>query len=344
MTLEPLNSSDAVSLYLEDRENELREQTLYAHRSRLEKFVEWCEKEGIENLNTLDGRDLMRFKHWRRDTGGLEPITLNGQLSTLRVFLRFCESINGVNSGLAEQIPLRNLDRDQEVNERRIETDRATSILAYLERFEYASREHALFALAWETALRLGSIQAIDIEDYRSNEYYLGLVHRPDTGTSLKNGVGGERQVNLSKSLCQTLDDYVTQNRPSVTDSEGREPLFATKHGRMATSTIRRLVYQITRPCIYGTDCPHGRDVNDCAARNHGNASKCPSSRSPHAVRRGSIMHQRAAGLRVNDISDRVDATTEVIEKHYDCRTEEQKRKQRRSRVSERLDSYGGER
>lgn len=340
MALEPLPPGEAVGLYLDDREEELREETLYSHRSRLDRFVEWCEKKGIENLNDLSGRSLMEFKHWRRENGDLKPVTLNGQLSTVRVFLRFCESIDAVDSGLAEQVELPDLDADEEVNDRRIEAERASEILNYLGRFRYASREHALFALAWETGLRLGSLRALDVADYRSGERYVDVVHRPEADTPLKNGLRGERQVNLSESLCRALDDYVDRTRPPVTDSYGREPLFATEQGRMADSTVRRLFYQVTRPCVYTNECPHGREMEDCEARAHGGASKCPSSRSPHAARRGAIMHHRDAGVRVRVLSDRVNATGDVIEKHYDRRTEEQRREQRRDHLDGKLDRY----
>lgn len=343
MDLEPLSPSEGVELYLEDRRNELSDQTRYSHRSRLGKFVDWCREQGLENLNDLDGRDLMQFKHWRRDEGELQPVTLTSHLSTLRVFLRFCERINAVEEGLADRIELPDLGETEQVNDRRIEAERAQEVLTYLERFEYASREHALFALAWETGLRLGSLRALDVDDYDSNGRYVDVVHRPDTDTPLKNGPEGERQVNLSDSLCHALDDYVDRNRPPVTDDFGREPLFATERGRMATSTIRRLCYQITRPCIYANDCPHGRDLQDCEARQHGNASKCPSSVSPHAVRRGSIMHHRNSGVDIRVVSDRVNATDDVIEKHYDRRTEEQKRDQRRRHLAEKIDGFGAD-
>jgi len=71
MTLEPIDPETALELYLADRENELSEATLYSHRSRLGHFVRWCDEQGIDNLNELTGRQLHRYRLWRRDEGDL---------------------------------------------------------------------------------------------------------------------------------------------------------------------------------------------------------------------------------------------------------------------------------
>lgn len=44
-------------LYLRDRQNELADATIDSYRYKLEKFVEWCEAEDVENLNSLSGRE-----------------------------------------------------------------------------------------------------------------------------------------------------------------------------------------------------------------------------------------------------------------------------------------------
>lgn len=70
-------------------------------------------------------------------------------------------------------------------------------------------------------------------------------------------------------------------------------------------------------------ECPHDREPETCeAVDNYGEASKCPSSRSPHPVRRGSITkHLRDVTLR-EIISERSNATKETLELHCDERSE----------------------
>jgi glycosyltransferase involved in cell wall biosynthesis len=53
------------------------------------------------------------------------------------------------------------------------------------------------------------------------------VVHRPDTGTPLRNSAGGERLVALSDSVTTLLNDWIDDQRPPVTDEYSREPLLA---------------------------------------------------------------------------------------------------------------------
>lgn len=71
IALEPINSENALDLYLTDRENELTEATLCSHRSRLSHFVRWCDEQNIDNLNQLTGCQLHKYRLWRRDEGDL---------------------------------------------------------------------------------------------------------------------------------------------------------------------------------------------------------------------------------------------------------------------------------
>jgi len=82
------------------------------------------------------------------------------------------------------------------------------------------------------------------------------LAHRPEEGTSLKNGRKSERLVALSDPVCEVLDDWLLVNHPGVVDGYDREPLFATKIDRLSRTRGRTIVYQYTRPCIYADNCP----------------------------------------------------------------------------------------
>lgn len=83
-----------------------RQIRIQSHRYRLKQFVQWCEQDGIDNLNEFSGRDIHRFRVKRRNEDGLATASMKEQLATLRIFLRFCATIDAVESGLDEKILL----------------------------------------------------------------------------------------------------------------------------------------------------------------------------------------------------------------------------------------------
>lgn len=211
-----------------------------------------------------------------------------------------------------------------------LETDDAEAMLAYLERYEYASINHVTATLLWHTMLRMGSVRALDVEDYDPEEQSLRLRHRPSTDTPLKNKQEGERIIAVSGEVCLVLDDWIHEQRPEVTDDHGRNPLLTTRNGRVAKTTLRTYCYQMTRPCKYGQGCPHDRDTADCAALETSGASKCPSSVSPHPFRRGAITHYLQSDVPATVVGDRANVTSDVIDQHYDQRSQKEKMEQRR--------------
>jgi len=180
--------------------------------------------------------------------------------------------------------------------------------------------------------MRLGAARALDISDYRPDAKtpHLEICHRPETDTPIKNKGRGERQVAITKDACDVIDDYLQQRRPEVTDDHDRQPLLATTKGRVAKSTIRTYVYRWSRPCAIGAECPHNREPDNCeAVQNEDRAARCPSSVTPHPIRRGYITQLLRAGVPVEVVSDRCNVTPAVIDQHYDVRSEEDKMRQR---------------
>jgi hypothetical protein len=58
-------------------------------------------------------------------------------------------------------------------------------------------------------------------------------------------------------------------------------------------------------------------------------AQRCPSSVPPHAIRRSAITAWLNEGHSKELLSDRMNVSTKTLEKHYDARTESEKRELR---------------
>ena len=330
MELEPIDPETALELYIAEKETAVADATVVSHKSRLSFLLRWCEERDIENLNELTGRRLQEFRLWRRNVGDLTKVSVKTQMDTLRVFVKWLESVDAVEQDLHKKVRSPDITPQENSRDVMLETDDAGAMLAYLERYKYASIDHVTATLLWHTMLRMGSVRALDVEDYDPEEQSLRLRHRPDTDTPLKNKREGERIIAVSSEVCLVLDDWIRERRPEITDEHGRNPLLTTRRGRIGKSTIRWHCYQMTRPCEYGQACPHGRDTADCEALEQSGASKCPSSVSPHPFRRGAITHYLQSDVPETVVGDRANVTPDVIDQHYDQRSQKEKMEQRR--------------
>nr|WP_226005679.1 hypothetical protein [Natrinema salinisoli] len=72
-----------------------------------------------------------------------------------------------------------------------------------------------------------------------------------------------------------------------------------------------------------------------CEAKEYGHYSQCPSSLSSHTIRRGSITHRLREDFPEKIVSDRCDVSSEVLERHYDRRTDREKMEQRRNFIED---------
>jgi len=331
--LEPIGPSEAVDLYMDHRKPEVSEKTLSNHGYRLNSFTEWCQERGITNLNDLTGRDLHRFRNWRREQG-INKVTLRGQLATLRVFLEFCANIDAVEKGMRERVLLPELDPEESSRDEKLNGERATAVLDHLDQFEYASRNHVIMGILWHTGIRLGALRALDVEDFDADAGCLDLRHRPDQGTPLKNGQAAERSMAVGPTYSTVIEDYIEFNREDVTDAHNRRPLISSTQGRLSSTAVRNTIYRVTRPCMV-RECPHDCNPDTCEAMEPDHASECPSSRSPHGIRRGAITKHLRDGTPEEIVSDRMNVSGDVLDQHYDQRTDREKMELRREFIDE---------
>lgn len=170
--------------------------------------------------------------------------------------------------------------------------------------------------------MRRGALYGLDLEDWHSSEGYLSVRHRPETDPPLKSQDEGERNITITgDQLAQAMDDSIEHNRIEVTDEHGRGPLLTTSHGRLSANTFQYTVYRVTRPCFHGGDCPHGRDPQECEATSCNTYSKCPSSVSPHPMRRTNITYQLPQNVPKEVASERMFVSVDTLAAHYHARS-----------------------
>jgi len=344
--LEPTEPAEAFEMWLKQLDR--ADSTLQSYRYRVRPFITFCAEHGIDNLNDLTTRNIKEFEAERR-ASGLQRQTINNQFGTLRQFLRYCEDLEAVTEDVVKALDVPSLDKEDRVNTEKLIAERAEEILGNLSRYRYASREHVLFLLLWRTAIRLGTVHSLDLDDLYFGEDDMGRLrrqlaehghpehvieqilddielpfilprHRPEAGTRLKNDFAGERVINIKPWVAEVVEDYIEVNRYEVTDDADRRPLLSTRKGthRLSKSAMRNWVYILTQPCEFGAPCPHDRDPEECEAREHGHGSKCPSSRSPHKLRTGSITWHRDQRWSISDIAEKANAGEDLIKGVYD--------------------------
>ncbi len=327
---------EAVRRYLRRREADSTEGSLHGWEYRLKLWVEWCESVGIETVSELRPFDMDEYYEIR--ASDVAPATLEGEMWTLTKLAEFLEDLGAAEDGLADAVRIPDLDPEDRSNDTKLHTNDAVALLEFYRNSEtkYGTRAHAFLELAWFTGARQGGLRALDLRDTELGENpYVDFRHRPDTGTPLKNKLGGERPVALKRETADVVREYLRNYRYDVHDDHGRQPLLASAQGRPGKNTLRVWSYLATLPCRYGP-CPHGKERETCEFTEYAHASKCPSSRSPHQIRTGTVTWLLNRGWPPEDVAERVNATVKTIEQHYDKADPEQRRRRLRDRMEKR--------
>ncbi|MHB9287336.1 tyrosine-type recombinase/integrase [Halobacteriales archaeon Cl-PHB] len=316
-----LSPREARDRWLDKLRVQYSDETVSSYHYRLKLFVEWAEENGIESVADLSGWDLESFETHRRGEDIALP-TLKNEMSTLKNWLEYLENVDAVEDGLPEKVNVPRVPPQDRSSDTLLSAEAANQLLDYYRNSDsdYGTRDHVLLELAWHVGARVGAIRALDLRDLRetdSGDRYLMFVNRPETDTRLKKGQNGERPVVLSDEVWDVLDYYIENHRADVSDDHGRQPLLTSSTGRPATSTLRSWIYLATVPCIH-SPCPHEKEPISCKYTSYQFASGCPSSRSPHQIRTGSITWMLNRGIPVEVVAERVNSSAATIEEHYD--------------------------
>lgn len=331
-----LSPREAVEMYLDKRRPDATEHTIQTYHYRLKQFVEWCEREGIDRVDELDGWTIEQFETHRR--GELSPVSLKGQMMAVRQLARYLARIGAVDDDLPEKVDPPKLDKSEESDDTKLAAEDAEDLLAFFRDSpaNYGTVKHTVLEILWSVGCRLSALRALDFGDYNPDERYLEFRHRPPE-TPLKNKGESERVVALPETVADVLDFYVERERWGKRDESGRQPLISARQGRPTDTTIRSWVYRATQPCLH-SPCPHGEERGTCDYVSRNEASKCPSSRSPHQIRTGSITWQLDQGVPPEVVSERADVSLETMRRHYDKATDLERMEHRRREHIDSLD------
>lgn len=321
--------------FLEECRIDSTEQTVRSYQNRLTRFVEWCEDNEVETVADLSGWLLDEY---RRSLGEDSPVTVKGKMMAVKQLIGYLERIEAVEEDLEEKVPTPSLSAEDERSNVKLAPDAAIALLTfYRDSAAYrGTPEHVTLEVLWHTGCRMSGLRALDLEDYDGESGTLRFVNRPQMDTRLKNGADGERPVAIPEEVVDVIDTYILRERIEKHDDHGRRPLFSCRQGRPSDTTVRNWAYMATQPCVH-KHCPHGRDRDTCDYRHRNHASQCPSSRSPHQIRTGSITWQLNRGIPIEDVAERVNSSPDVIRRHYDVATGEEKLEERRREYIENL-------
>ena len=327
--------TEARDRFLDECRIDSTDRTVRSYSNRLSRFCEWCEQEDITRVGDLSGWLLDEY---RRTLMEDEPVTVKGKMMAVKQLIGYLERIDAVDDNLEEKVPIPQLSASDERSEKKLAPEDGIKLISfYRESLEHrGSAKHAALEVLWFTGCRMGGLRALDLVDYESDSGTLRFVNREESGTRLKNGNQGERPVGVPGEVADVLDEYIARERPDKRDEHGRKPLFSCRQGRPSNTTVRAWAYQSTQPCEYRS-CPHDQRRDTCKYRRRNWASQCPSLRSPHQVRTGSITWQPNQGIPIEEVAERVNSAPDTIRRHYDVADNDERLEERRRKYMDNL-------
>ena len=319
--------------------NEFREKKLEEiastgqYKRKLDYLQTYLENEArVETTDDLTSEDVERYDTWRKYESlnrdkPLSDTTLRDDMYLFREFIQHLIEHRMAPVRFEKCVNIPDNESGEGVDEKKLEPEIAKAALEYLRKYEYADVEHIAMELMCQSGPRKNGLRGRDVAHFDYKERVLKYEH--EETTPLKKDESSEREIDIYGDVPEFIQDYLKNQRPDVTDDEGREPLLTKGDGRISASMLQKIAYKWTRPCAIGLGCPHDRDPDECeAAQKNNSAYKCPSSRAPHHIRTGYITDQKNRGVSSDAIDQRCDVSPRVQDLHYDLPddTEERER------------------
>lgn len=337
-----LSVREAAERWLAKQRVDKTEATMTTYWTRIKLVIDFCEQQGIESMSEVRPWDIDEFDTQRRARGP-KKVSIQKEYGTINSWLAWAETVGLGQEGIADVLEPPTTKKSEEVNSERIDTEVAeANFRAFrsqsIDGGRRASHPHAFFELMWFTGARMGAIQGLDTGDIDYDAGTVEFVHRPETGTPIKQAYNPERIVGMPDSVMGVLRDYDEHVRhEGVFDDNHRQPFLTTTHGRVSKTTLRKYSYFASVPC-QGAACPHDYEQATCDWYSLSKASGCPSRHGPHAVRTGAITNMRNKGWPLDEVAERVNTSPKRIRDHYDFEDKQTEYLKRRSQYVDRLD------
>ncbi|WP_081904741.1 tyrosine-type recombinase/integrase [Natrinema altunense] len=313
-----LEISESIDLFLTRNRPDWKGETARTYRKSLDTFEKFADDTDLSTVSDLEMWKVGQYSDWliQQDYA---RVTIQSKQKQARRWLKWLESQGYLRVGTHLAIEPLQLEDSEQTSSDILRPKTLREFLSfYRDSMQWrAKRRHALLEVIGHTGGRRSCVRSLDLSDYDPEERTLTFLNRPESGTRLKRGDSHQRKVVLSEEPNEVLHEYVERERVDVHDETGRRPLFASRQGRPARSTITNWIYQATLPCVM-RECPHSRQRHTCQWTSQTESSKCPSSTSPHPARRGSITWQLNIGRSIQDVADRAATTPDVIRRYYD--------------------------
>lgn len=214
---------------------------------------------------------------------------------TIKQFIEFCEHIAVVPRGMGDMVRILSVSKQDEICGDLLTRDKATEIIDFLGKCEYASKHHITLLILWKTGMRMSGLSTLGLGDYDEGRPALELRYRAKAGTPLNNKERSELDVLITPETADVVSDYITQAH--LTER--------TNTGETCFLSLRVEGWWYDYPAVR-VDCksalllqrwgaPFDRDLDTCDDMSRNASSKCPGSVSPHALRRGYVTAARNA-------------------------------------------------
>jgi len=183
--------------------------TILAYGKDIEQLIEFVQKNGKNQANQIDQRDIQAFKKHLADKE-YAPKTISRKLNSIKTFFRFVKKKDIVEKSPAEEVSHPKY---------KVKPPRVLSTLEYRALRDVCRddvRMSAIIELLLQTGIRIGELSSLKIEDIKEDS----LIVQPYESHS-------GRKIPLNKAARAAINRYLAA-RPQTRSKS----LFVTKTGR----------------------------------------------------------------------------------------------------------------
>ena len=233
------------------------EHTQKTYAALLKKFVEWADKNGVQDWKAVELRHLMSFLEHERaralenqpkdSARRLSSESLYLEIAALRAFYRFAESEKLLPCNVAENLSLpRRWKRLPKAL-----TGREIEKLLVAETLESPRSlcDQAILEMAYASGLRLAELRTIRLEQLHLQAGFINVIGKGNK----------ERVVPLGKKAVAAVERYLETGRPKLVTRKSPGAVFLTKRGTpfAAVTLWLRIKQRVRRAGIARNVTPH---------------------------------------------------------------------------------------